>query len=226
MEVLMIRNVKLLLEKCDVRMFFRKFFDRIKALTEKFPGILVELRPSNSLPKLVGLIKHIFAPERRFATVALLITLFLLISISTIHTKGSILPVDRDVVRAFEILKSTNTGRVLIERVRDVTNGSFIYLTIGNTDGDRLFDECGKKVRGLTRVDFRTTGRFCKIDRVTVITNRDLVGTDIHEIVKSLAFELENVYQAFNLSCVCPGTDSPLAPLTQARVIEELGINN
>jgi hypothetical protein len=25
---------------------------------------------------------------------------------------------------------------------------------------------------------------------------------------------------------VCPGTDSPLAPLTQARVIEELGINN
>jgi hypothetical protein len=216
----------MMLEKLDFPMFLSELFYRIKVLTGKFPGILAELRSSFSPPNLVVFIKYSFAPERRIAVITLLISILLLISITTIQSKGSILPVDSDVVRAFEMLKSTNTGRVLIERVRDVTNGSFIYLTIGNTDGDRLFDECGKKVRGLTRVDFRMTGRFCKIDRVTVITNRDLVGTNIHEIVKSLAFELENVYQVFNLSCVCPGTDSPLAPLTQARVIEELGINN
>ncbi|HEX2955265.1 MAG TPA: hypothetical protein VHO70_00435, partial [Chitinispirillaceae bacterium] len=91
---------------------------------------------------------------------------------------------------------------------------------------DNLLDECGEKVRGLTRVDFRMTQRTCSVSRVTVITNRDMVGCDVYEIVKSLAFELENVCQVFDLSCACPWRDSPEAPLTQARVLEELGFAN
>jgi hypothetical protein len=168
----------------------------------------------------------LFVPEHRSVVIT-----FLIISIMTgfyfsVQTRGSVLPVDRDVIRAFSILQSTSTGRRLVEKVRNSTRGSYIYLTIGNTEKDNLMDECGEKVRGLTRVDFRMTQSSCSVRRVTVITNRDLVGSDVYEIVKSLAFELENVCQVFNLNCACPWRDSPDAPLTQARVLEELGIIN
>lgn len=169
----------------------------------------------------------ILQPEHR--TTALFISAILLLSVISsfsIQTKGSILPVDKDVVHAFKMLKSTSSGRKLIEKVRNITKGSLIFLTIGNTEKDNLMDECGEKVRGLTRVDFRMSGHTCSVGRVTVITNRDMVGSDVYEIVKSIAFELENVYQVFNLSCACPWIDSPQAPQTQARVIEELGITN
>lgn len=173
-----------------------------------------------------NLLHELFRPERRIILLMSSLLLILLTVSLSIQTKGSILPVDKDVVHAFKMLKSTTSGRKLIEKVRNVTRGSYIYLTIGNTEKDKLMDECGEKVRGLTRVDFRMSGRSCSVGRVTVITNRDLVGGDVYEIVKSLAFELENVYQVFDLSCACPWVDSPQAALTQARVIEELGINN
>ncbi len=165
----------------------------------------------------------LLVPEHRTVVIT-----FLSISIMagfyfSVQSRGSVLPVDKDVMRAFSILQSTNTGRKLVKKVRNSTRGSYIYLTIGDTERDNLMDEAGEKVRGLTRVDFRMTQSSCSVRRVTVITNRDMVGRDVYEIVKSLAFELENVCQVFNLNCACPWRDSPDAPLTQARVLEELG---
>lgn len=198
---------------------------KIKKQAFKLKLQLVDLKAYITHLDYKNLLHELLRPERRIVLLISSLLLILLTASLSIQTKGSILPVDKDVVHAFKMLRSTTSGRKLIEKVRNVTRGSYIYLTIGNTERDNLMDESGEKVRGLTRVDFRMSGRSCSVGRVTVITNRDLVGGDIYEIVKSLAFELENVYQVFDLSCACPWIDSPQAALTQARVIEELGIN-
>lgn len=183
---------------------------------KKYPLIFQLKRISNFL----------LVPEHRTIVITSMIIAIMAGFYFSIQSRGSVLPVDRDVIRAFSILQSTSTGRKLVKKVRNSTRGSYIYLTIGDTERDNLMDETGEKVRGLTRVDFRMTQSSCSVRRVTVITNRDMVGRDVYEIVKSLAFELENVCQVFDLNCACPWSDSPNAPLTQARVLEELGIIN
>ncbi len=211
---------------CDTLKLKAKTKSKIKDHAFRLKFQLVDLKRYITRLDYRNLLHELLRPERRMVLIMSSLLLILLSVSVSIQAKGSILPVDKDVVRAFKMLESTTSGRKLIKKVRNVTRGSYIYLTIGNTERDNLMDECGEKVRGLTRVDFRMSGRSCSVGRVTVITNRDLVGGDVYEIVKSLAFELENVYQVFDLSCTCPWMDSPQAPLTQARVIEELGISN
>lgn len=164
-------------------------------------------------------------PEHRFASLLISGQILLLILAFTVQSRGVILPVGKEVVTAYKMLQSTPSGRRLINEVRNVTKGRVIYLTLGNSEYDELFDENGRQVRGLTRSNFHVSGTSCNIHRITVIANKDIVGENPQEIVKSLAFELENVHQIFSLSCACPWQDSPRAPLTQARVIRELGLD-
>lgn len=167
-------------------------------------------------------ITRLYDPDHRL--ISLIITgqfLLILLAIVT-QGRGVILPIGREVVTAYSMLQSTPTGKQLIKDVRSVTRGRIVFLTLGSTERDNLMDECGKTVRGLTRTDFHVSGVSCGIRRVTVIANKDIVGMNPEEIVKSLAFELENVYQVFAMSCACPLEDSPRASITQARIVREL----
>lgn len=179
----------------------------------------------DSLSRIIRNVKGwYFKPEHRLMSVLITGQFILIVLAFTTQRQGVILPIGKDVVSAYNLLQSTPTGKRLIKDVKSVTRGRVIFLTLGETERDDLFDECGKTVRGLTRTDFAVSGISCGIRRVTVIANRDVLGERPSEIVKSLAFELENVYQIFALSCACPLKDSPRAAITQARVINEIGV--
>lgn len=221
----MTKNVKYVLSL--VSPFFARLYtivqSEIRISISKGIGFAKDFKNYSFIFQIKRIRNYLVVPERRTMVVTMLVIAILAGFYLSIQSRGSVLPVDRDVIRAFTILQSTTTGRKLVQKVRSMTRGSYIYLTIGDTERDNLMDESGEKVRGLTRVDFRMTQSSCSVRRVTVITNRDMVGRDVYEIVKSLAFELENVCQVFDLNCACPWRDSPDAPLTQARVLEELG---
>lgn len=165
-----------------------------------------------------------FRPEHRLLSILFTGQFLLVMMAFSTQRQGVILPVGKDVVSAYKLLQTTQTGQRLIKDVKKVTRGSIVFLTLGDTEKDNLFDEYGRTVRGLTRTEFAVSGISCGIRRVTVIANKDILGEEPSEIVKSLAFELENVYQIFALSCACPLQDSPMAALTQARIINELSI--
>lgn len=135
---------------------------------------------------------------------------------------GRLVPVGRGVVQALALLDETPSGRRLIRDVRRASRGDFIYLTLGETSKDRLYDGAGREVRGVTRAVSLHDGRRYAVRHVTVITNRDITGAIPQEIVKSLAFELENVVQIYRKPWAMSGMDSPMAPITQRRVLNEL----
>ena len=150
----------------------------------------------------------------------ILIALFILPA--AVPHQGKILPVDPYMVTAYSMLSSTKSGRQLIGRVKRSTAGSYIYLSLGSTERDRLTDYYGDTVRGVTRATYEYIDRLLLPKSVTVITNRDLVGTAPRDIIRSIAFELENVDYAFrNPQFDFPG-DSPFAERTQQQVLEEL----
>lgn len=161
-------------------------------------------------------------PFHSATTSLCLFTLFLYL---VIPREGKILPIDPHMVSAYEILSQTDTGRDLLKRVKKSTAGSYIYLSLGTTENDRLIDFWGDTVRGVTRSTFEYYDRTRLPKSITVITNRDLVGITPRDIVRSIAFELENVDYSFrNPDVDFPG-DSPLATITQRRIMEELYAN-
>jgi hypothetical protein len=135
---------------------------------------------------------------------------------------GKILPVDPHMVAAYELLGQTDSGKELLRRVKRSTAGSYIYLSLGTTERDRLIDFWGDTVRGVTRSTFEYYDRTRLPKSITVITNRDLVGTTPRDIIRSIAFELENVDYSFRNPTVDFPGDSPLATITQRRIMEEL----
>lgn len=144
----------------------------------------------------------------------------------TVPRRAAILPVGREVNRAFEMLRSSPTGRDLVGAVERSANGAYIYLTLGETERDELVDEYGRAVRGVTRAVTQWGGGAAMVSNVAVVTNRDLTGGLPDEIVKSLAFELENVRYLYETrGRVSSGADSPRAASTQRRVIRELASN-
>ncbi len=137
---------------------------------------------------------------------------------------GILLPIERNTQEALAILEKSPTGRNLIQRVRRKTAGNFVVLTSGNTESDNLIDYSNRAVKALTRSEFRYYNALKIPKRVTIYTNRDIVGSSPKEIVKSLAFELENVIHAYSHSHGPFGKDSPRAALTQKLVCNELGL--
>lgn len=133
-----------------------------------------------------------------------------------------ILPIGEDVCKAYSLLESTKSGKDLIQRVKNSSRGNYIFLTLGETEREKLKDYSGKKVRGLTRV---TTSfgdiNFRKVN-VSVITNRDVTGDNPLEIVKNMAFELENVVYIYQNPGAEPPKDGPQCHATQKAVMEEL----
>jgi hypothetical protein len=146
---------------------------------------------------------------------------FLLLLFATPH-EGALLPADPHVVKALSILSTTETGKDLLKRVKKSSAGSFIYLSLGTTANDHLIDPHGDTVRGVTRVTYGLTDRSVLPRRVTVITNRDLVGTAPRDIIRSLAYELENVEYSFRNPQLDFPSDSPNARQTQRKIMEEL----
>lgn len=137
---------------------------------------------------------------------------------------GRLVPVGSSVREALETLEATPSGRRLVRDVRKASRGDFIYLSLGETERDRLYDYLGREVRGVTRAVTLYDGRRYRVRHVAVITNRDVTGADVGEIAKSLAFELENVLQIYRRPWSTDGMDSPMAAVTQARVSREMRI--
>ncbi len=138
--------------------------------------------------------------------------------------RGVILPVGENVCKAYDLLESTNTGKELIRRVKKLSGGSYIYLTLGETEREKLMDYSGKEVRGLTRVITGYGAVDKHIFHTSVITNRDITGDDPVEILKNIAFELENVAYIYNNPYANPPDDSPQSYRTQSAVLKELNI--
>lgn len=138
--------------------------------------------------------------------------------------KGVILPVGENVCKAYSLLESTNSGQELIERVRRLSKGSYVYLTLGETEREKLKDYSGKEVRGLTRVITGYSDLKNHIFNTSVITNKDVTGEDPIEILKNIAFELENVAYIYENPYANPPDDSPKSYATQRAVLEELNI--
>jgi len=137
--------------------------------------------------------------------------------------RGRIVPVGPNVVEAYRMLVSTPSGRALVSEVCKATEGDIIYVTLGATERDRLSDHTGRPARGVTRATTRWNGRRFWAHTATVIVNEDCTGGKPGEIVKSLAFELENVLHVYRHPAADGGIDSPDARLTQARILQELG---
>jgi hypothetical protein len=150
------------------------------------------------------------------------LTAALSVAVAT-STETKILPVGSEVTKAYDLLLRCPTGRDLSRRVRRVIPGGLVFLALGDRERDELYDRNGRPVRGVTRVVYCTSGRLVLPKSLTVITNRDVTDSDPREIVKSLAFELENILYSFaNPYADSYGADSPEALLTQQRVMEEL----
>jgi hypothetical protein len=156
-----------------------------------------------------------------------LITGFLIILILsiTIPPKGRIVPVGKEMQQAYSLLKSTETGRELIKNVKKSTRGNLIYMILGTTDVNDLTDPSGNKVRGVTRAYFKNAMDNNYIPQgIIVYTNRDITESLPTEIVKSMAFELENVIYSMKHPGIESGKDSPYASVTQNEVCNELGL--
>jgi hypothetical protein len=136
--------------------------------------------------------------------------------------QGELLPTDPYVVNALTLLNTTKAGKELIRRVKRSSPGSFIYLSLGTTAKDHLINHQGDTVRGVTRVTYEISDRLILPKRVAVITNRDLVGTVPRDIIRSLAYELENVEYSFRNPQLDFPSDSPIARQTQEKIMEEL----
>ena len=167
-------------------------------------------------------ISRLFMKEHPYLSATLALSLLILLMSLSIPSEGKILPIQPQVVEAYSLLSKTESGRDLIQRVKKSTKGSFIYLSLGCTEKDRLVSIYGDTVRGVTRSTFVYYNRIRFPRSVSVIINRDLVGTAPRDIIRSIAFELENVAFSFENPQVDFPIDSPLARITQMRVMREL----
>lgn len=165
--------------------------------------------------------KELFVLQCSLITIEIIV----IVSMLFIPERGVILPIGENVCKAYDMLESTNSGKELINRVRKVSKGGYIYLFLGETEREKLMDYTGKEVRGLTRV---ITG-YGDVDKhifnTSVITNKDVTGEDPVEILKNIAFELENVAFIYQNPYACPPDDSPESFATQRAVLRELRLD-
>jgi len=138
--------------------------------------------------------------------------------------RGTIIPIGTEMKQAYTMLQSSRTGRALINKAELSSKGNYIYMVLGTTDTNNLFDPSGRKVRGVTRAFFHVAQNSFIPQSIVVYTNRDITFGEPSEIVKSMAFELENVIYSMKYPNVVPGLDSPYAQLTQKLVCDELDL--
>jgi len=165
------------------------------------------------------------SPLRRAVAVFVTLDALLLAWVVLTPSPGRLIPVGQSVVGAYRLLESTPSGARLVSDVRRASRGDVIYLTAGRTEEDRLSDGWGYPARGVTRARTIWDGRRFHVRTVTVIVNDDVTWGDMTEIVRSLAFELENVLQVYRNPGAERGIDSPAAAMTQMRVAHELGMD-
>jgi hypothetical protein len=138
--------------------------------------------------------------------------------------KGRIVPIGKEMGQAFELLQSSKTGQKLIHQAKRATRGHTIYLILGSTNENNLMDYGGKKVRGVTRTYFHAYTNVYIPNGIFIYTNKDVTSVDKNEIVKSIAFEMENVIYSMKSPAIDPTRDSPKASDTQKLVCMELGL--
>jgi hypothetical protein len=158
-------------------------------------------------------------------TTALIAGTFVICVLSLVMPqRGTIIPIGTEMKQAYSMLQSTPTGRALINKVELSSKGNYVYMVLGTTDTNKLFDPSGRKVRGVTRAFFHVAQNNFIPQSIIVYTNRDITFGEPSEIVKSMAFELENVIYSMKYPNVVPGLDSPYAQLTQKRICDELDL--
>jgi hypothetical protein len=169
--------------------------------------------------------KEVPVTTRRWTSGGGVLGCALLLMAFTIPRKAVVLPVGPEVALAFELLRNSPTGNELVRRIERSANGVYIYLSLGETERDELVDEWGRPVRGVTRAVTRVHRGTVTVSNVTIVTNRDLTAARPGEIVKSLAFELENIrYLYATGGHVLSGIDSPYAAAMQSQVVRELNL--
>lgn len=150
--------------------------------------------------------------------------LVLLLLSATVSPRGKIIPLGKEMIAAFELLKSTETGRELIKNVEKSTKGNIVYMMMGTTESHDLTYYGGETVRGVTRTYFKSFSNIYTTSGILVYTNEDLTWGEPTEIVKNIAFELENVIYSMKFPGIEFGKDSPYALETQRQVCMELGL--
>jgi len=146
------------------------------------------------------------------------------IAAASIKPQAKIIPVGKEMVSAYKLLNRSETGVDLIKRVKKNAKGYYIYLTLGETEFDNLIGPWGEEARGVTRTKVCKNGMTCLVNQMSVITNKSVTRSRPCEIVKNLAYELENILYVHGGTCRCPGSDSPHARRTQYKIIKELGL--
>lgn len=119
---------------------------------------------------------------------------------------------------------ATAAWKETVKKVENNTKGTFIYLMLGTTEKNNLSDYSGRKVRGITRAYYKSIYNTYTPQGIFVFTNKDVTSGNPEEIVKSIAFELENVVYSAKYPAIEFGKDSPHAPVTQKMVCMELGL--
>jgi hypothetical protein len=148
----------------------------------------------------------------------------LLILSMFITPKGRIIPLGPEMIAAYDLLQTTNSGRSLIKTVRKSTRGTIVYMILGTTKDNYLLDYPGLQVRGITRTRFNSFDNNHVPAGITIFTNKDITEGLPNEIVKNIAFELENVIHSMKYPGIEFGKDSPYASTTQQLVCMELGL--
>ncbi len=194
-------------------------WEYIRNKINSYKNYLVSLKYSDIKTKVINL----SIPKKIFYSL-IIVESFVLICAFMIPKQGKILPIDEDAIEAYSLLKKSPTGRKLIKRVKRTTRGNFTFLMLGKTDRDELFDYSGEVVKALTRSEFKYYGNMCIPSNMTIIANKDVIGINPKAVVKSLAFELENVLYAYRNPHNTFGRDSPLAEITREKVTQELGL--
>ncbi len=154
-------------------------------------------------------------------TAAILLILMLSLFISP---RGRIIPLGPEMVEAYKLLESTETGRDLIKKVEKETKGALVYMMLSSAKDNELLQYPGLQIRGVTRAHFKSFSNIHKPAGILIYTNDDITYGQPYEIVKNIAFELENVIHSMKYPGIEFGQDSPNALLTQKLVCMELGM--
>jgi hypothetical protein len=128
--------------------------------------------------------------------------------------------------KAYDLLGTTHTGKVIIKRAQRATKGTPIFLTLGTTEKHDLTDWNGETVVGVTRAYFKNISNVYLPNGVFVYSNKDILSTRPDVIALNIAFELENVVYAMKYPGIEYGDDSPEAWNTLEKVAKELHLIN
>ena len=194
--------------------------EAIRLAEQRLPAAVEELRGMNA-ERIVSLLVRCIK-EHTGASAVVAGIIIIISGCMIVPARGRLIPMDQEMRTALELLRSTPTGRVIISKAGKSTRGLPIFLTLGTTEKNDLFDERGEAVVGDTRAYFKNIANCCLPNGVFIYSNKDVTCSRPHLIALNLAFELENVIYAMKNPGAESAEDSPAAWQTLEKVAGEL----